>query len=139
MTEATERVLRLAEQTRPCPKCREFALSVGLDPSGHSKACKYCYGTGHVALYPMLRQGCPEWGKHFYCGGRGWVPDMSLEALLEAALSLLAEDGYLVITKNGVALVGFPGKPQQENRVWVEGPPAEALSLALTKAAKEEA
>ena len=114
-----------------------------------------CHGTGRVALHPLLRQVCKcfgfyaageigsEWhqseeGKRYTkrsgrpnCQGRGWVPDTSLEALLDAFDS----NRHLVTIRN------TPSATMARWEVEIAGNEpvydddfAEALSLALWRA-----
>ena len=76
--------------------------------NGHNGGCSVCNGAGYVLLFPTLREECPcllaccrLWmcqqctltGKAFHndnpcsaCQGRGWLPNVTLEGLLEALL-----------------------------------------------------
>ena len=104
-----ERVRWLAEQEGRC-NGGSYGCLLDIELEGLSvvENCP-CAGTGRVALFPMLRQECgclnddgegvcaSCWDRlhshatprHNYtcesCIGRGWVPDLSLEALLDTA------------------------------------------------------
>mgnify|MGYP001570172848 CR=1 FL=1 len=129
-----ERMLRLAEQTAPCPHAKVQAWDV---PEGLS-ACPDCGGTGRVALYPMLRRECPDChgttsliGRHcMVCQGRGWIPNMSLKALVDAAqLVFHHENWYISPNALGWWVYKEGGWIVTSHETLLD-----ALSLALVKA-----
>lgn len=98
-----------------------------------------CRGMGECQN--LLADGSPVPGTTD-CKGAGFVPRSCAEALMnlwDAALGLLAEDGYIVVAKDGVALVGWPGKPQQDDRIWIAGDWRDALPAAVLMWLKAQA
>ena len=137
---------------KDCLRCKGTGADNPVQPFGQEPHTCLCAidpsgpGAGQVWALPGLQERCPglSYADHEdsppdcrFCHGLGFVPVKDLGVLLEAALSFLDENGYVVIGrtgKDGVALVGFPGKPQQEDRIWGAGEPRQALLRAVAQA-----
>ena len=106
----TGRLLELAQQETACRHDKVQAWDLAEGPAN----CPDCGGTGKVAESPMLRQECPECGgsgryntsvadyrgipldrECSRCQCRGWVVKDSLEALMEAALTVSEHVGII--------------------------------------------
>ena len=142
MTHA-ERCLWLAELKGPCP-CSPATAKTLCDRcgAGYPGECWFCHGTGQVVRFPMLRVPCrgeiiERRGTTIACGrscvvceGRGWVPVLTTDALLEAGKPY--QLGVWWMKSRGVY---FASTILGENRTE-EATPAEALARALVVAEK---
>lgn len=142
-------------KVKKCPGDGGFSCLLDIELEGLSVAVRrskvkhcLCRGTGHVLMFPELGVACASCvtvtsgGCQAIpclcptCDATGVMPIRDLGEIVKAALSLLDDDGYIVIGQDDVSLVGIRGiKPEHYNdRVYNEGPFAEALWRALLMA-----